>query len=92
MSTLGILAWRSRATPWLFAASQRCGRGDRESVRVLAYPGLLAAWLALDDQFQLHETLIPDYLCSALQTATPRRNGIGCPDPAIRRSSYIVVA
>jgi hypothetical protein len=41
---------------------------------------------------QLHETLIPDYLCSALKTATPRRNGIGCLDPAIRCSSYIVVA
>jgi hypothetical protein len=62
MSTLGILAWWSSATIWLFAASQRCGRSDRESVRFLAYSGLLSAWLALDDQFQLHETLIPDYL------------------------------
>lgn len=69
MSTLGILGWWSSVTLWCFCAWLQGATREGDSFRFPLYSGLLSAWLALDDQFQLHEELAPDYLHITEQVA-----------------------
>lgn len=62
LSSLGILFWWSSATLWLFAASLRRTCQGAAGVGFLVCPGLLSAYLGLDDLFQVHEYLVPTYL------------------------------
>lgn len=62
LSSLGILLWAASATVWLFAAYVQRARQPNRSPGFLVFPGLLSAYLALDDLFELHELVAPRYL------------------------------
>lgn len=57
ISTLGLLAWTAAATLWFSAAVLAHAR--RDSYRNFAVASVLTAYLAIDDSFQFHETLLP---------------------------------
>jgi hypothetical protein len=63
LSDLGVLTWCAAATvclfPWGVTRRRTAGRlGDI----FLLIPGLLTVLLALDDRFEIHETLLPRYV------------------------------
>lgn len=62
LSTLGIFGWWSSVTLWGFVAWLHSATPDDDSYRFPLYSGLLSAWLAVDDPFQVHEALAQDYL------------------------------
>lgn len=62
LSTLGILMWWSSATVWFFAAWLRRAQQGVESIGFFVSSGILSAYLALDDLFQIHEYLATTYL------------------------------
>jgi hypothetical protein len=62
LSNLGILLWAATAAICLFVAMTERGRLSAPVVRCLLFAGLLSAWLTLDDCFQIHEDLSPNYL------------------------------
>jgi hypothetical protein len=59
LSNLGILAWWSSASIWLFMAALQGARGQQAQRRFALASGLLSAYLGLDDMFQLHESVFP---------------------------------
>jgi hypothetical protein len=62
LSSLGIVLWAASATVWLFAAYVQRARQPNESSGLLVLPGLLSAYLAIDDLFEFHELIAPRYL------------------------------
>ena len=62
LSNLGILLWAATAAICLFVAITERGRLSAPVARCLLVAGLLSAWLMLDDCFQIHEDLSPNYL------------------------------
>ena len=62
LSNLGILAWWSSASVWLFVAALYRARGAQAEARFATASGLLSAYLGLDDMFQLHESVFPTLL------------------------------
>lgn len=61
LSTLGILLWCVTAAICLFAA-RVADPGRIMARRFLASAGAITVYLTLDDQFQLHETVLPRLL------------------------------
>lgn len=65
LSSLGILLWWASAAIYLHTAAvvRRVGTVATDpSAGFLTSSGLLSAYLALDDLFQIHEHLAPEYL------------------------------
>ncbi|MFN0161165.1 MAG: hypothetical protein ACKVQQ_08045 [Burkholderiales bacterium] len=62
LSSIGILAWWTSASIWFFAALIRSKQVDKAGCGFFAYSGALSVYLALDDLFQIHESLAPAYL------------------------------
>lgn len=62
ISALGILVWWTAAVTWFFSALIHQARSDRRAGIFAMGFGLLTAYLALDDLFQIHEHLGPNYL------------------------------
>jgi hypothetical protein len=62
LSNLGILVWWTSASIWFFAAALHHALQSREVFRFALSSGLLSAYLAIDDLFLIHETLVPGYL------------------------------
>lgn len=59
-SALTIMGWTAGAACALFGAW--VAGAEVPGRKTLLFLGLLTAWLAIDDQFQLHETVGPDHL------------------------------
>jgi len=62
LSSLGILLWWTSATLWLFSASVYRTLHLHKLFRFALATGLLSAYFALDDLYQLHESIAPNYL------------------------------
>lgn len=62
LSSLGILVWWSSASLWLFCAGVHRREGEERLARFCLSSALLSGYLALDDLFQIHESLAPVYL------------------------------
>lgn len=62
LSTLGILLWWGSAAIQGHTASVLRAAGHEGDAGFFAYSSALSAYLALDDQFQIHEHLAPQYL------------------------------
>jgi hypothetical protein len=62
LSNLGILLWTATAAICLFVARTERDRLSAPVARYFLCAGLLTLWLALDDGFQIHEELSPQYL------------------------------
>lgn len=62
LSSLGILVWWTSASLWLFCAGVQRREGERRLARFCLSSALLSGYLALDDLFQIHESLAPVYL------------------------------
>lgn len=65
LSSLGILLWWASAAVYLHTAAvvRRVGTVAADpGAGFLTWSGLLSAYLALDDLFQIHEHLAPEYL------------------------------
>lgn len=61
LSNLGLILWSATAAVCLFAAAASRPQHARRS-RFLLFGGLLSAYLLLDDFFQVHEVIAPQYL------------------------------
>lgn len=60
VSNLGVLAWAAAATVSLFTFVLLRAWGSRShEVRFFLASGALTAWLALDDLFRIHDTVLP---------------------------------
>lgn len=63
ISNLGIFIWASTVSvAWMAALMMKEGEGVKVMRSFLNWSGLITLFLALDDVFQVHETLIPYYL------------------------------
>lgn len=62
LSTLGILLWWTSASIYFFAACLLRNKVPGDVYGFLIYSGSLSGYLGLDDQFQIHEQLAPQYL------------------------------
>lgn len=62
LSSLGILVWWTSASLWLFCAAVHRREGEQRLARFCLSSALLSGYLALDDLFQIHESLAPVYL------------------------------
>lgn len=62
ISELGVLMWWSGASVWGFSALVLQLQGEAQEARMLVHAALLSAYLAIDDQFQIHEDLAERYL------------------------------
>jgi hypothetical protein len=62
LSSLGILLWWTSASIWFFCATLPHPALTPPLARFCLNSALLSAYLALDDLFQIHESLAPDYL------------------------------
>lgn len=62
LSSLGILVWATSAAIWVFSAVVLYASGARARASFALGFGLLSWFLVLDDSFQFHEALAPDYL------------------------------
>lgn len=62
LSSLGILVWWTSASLWLFCAGVHRREGEERLWRFCLSSALLSGYLALDDLFQIHESLAPVYL------------------------------
>jgi hypothetical protein len=66
LSSMGVLLWWTSASIWLFCAGLRlpgsAARAAPLHQRFCLSSAGLSAYLALDDLFQIHESLAPDYL------------------------------
>lgn len=62
LSSLGILVWWTSASLWLFCAAVHRRGGEKRLGRFCLSSALLSGYLALDDLFQIHESLAPVYL------------------------------
>ncbi|HPI73338.1 MAG TPA: hypothetical protein PK843_15730 [bacterium] len=62
LSSLGILLWWTSATLWLFSASVYRSLHLHKLFRFAIATGSLSTYFALDDLFQLHESIAPNYL------------------------------
>lgn len=60
ISTLGLLVWTAAATIWLCTALLSRAQGG--PWKSFATAAVLTAYLAIDDSFQFHETLLPALL------------------------------
>jgi hypothetical protein len=60
LSSLGVLVWWTSASVWLFCAT--LPDVPPRQARFCLSSALLSAYLALDDLFQIHESLAPVYL------------------------------
>lgn len=62
VSTAGIILWASTAAIGLFSAAVLMLTGSK--IEAISFPllcGLLTGWIALDDAFLLHETVLPAF-------------------------------
>lgn len=62
LSALGILLWWSSASVWVFSALVYKQQGDIVLSSFAWCSAGLSIFMTLDDQFQFHETLAPQYL------------------------------
>ncbi len=62
LSSLGVLLWWAGASACALAAWCLHRTGQHEQASFLAHTAGLSAYLALDDLFQIHETLAPRWL------------------------------
>lgn len=62
LSSLGILLWWTSASVWLFCATLPHPAITPRQARFCLHSALLSGYLALDDLFQIHESLAPVYL------------------------------
>lgn len=62
LSSLGILLWWTSASVWFFCATLPHPDITPRQRRFSLHSALLSGYLALDDLFQIHESLAPVYL------------------------------
>lgn len=62
LSSLGILLWWTSASLWLFSAGVYRTLHLQKLFRFALATGSLSAYFALDDLYQLHESIAPNYL------------------------------
>ncbi|HTO02283.1 MAG TPA: hypothetical protein VL069_01215, partial [Opitutus sp.] len=62
LSNTGVLLWWSSATLWFGSAFVLRNARTRGSYRFAISSGLLSAYLALDDLFQFHDIVAPEYM------------------------------
>lgn len=62
LSSLGVLLWSGCAAIWLFCAGVLRSLRESDAARFSLVSGILSAYFALDDLFQVHEFLAPTYL------------------------------
>ncbi len=62
LSSLGILLWSGSATVCLFTARRLPAVAHDRRRALLRDAGMLSAYLCIDDLFQVHERLAPNYL------------------------------
>lgn len=62
LSSLGILMWWTSASIYIFTVYILGKQGRSADAGFLLYSGFLSIYLGLDDLFQVHEYLAPNYL------------------------------
>lgn len=61
-SNLGIMLWSAAFTICFYGAWRTNGKSDKRGQQFLIFSGLITMLMTLDDLFQLHELVFPQYL------------------------------